>query len=169
MSKTLKKLTVLLVVTLAVIGGVLASLSATATAQTSDEDALRAEVAANSSQFIKALTTGDGELFDSLWLQSDKTSRFNTSQPFRIEGWPDVRQTYAGILSLGASGSVNLKARQLRIDILGDDVAIITSHFVLNLRPPGGTRRTITGRSTAVLEKVDGEWLRVHFHSSVLP
>ena len=168
MSKTLKKLTVLLVVTLAVIGGVLASLSATASAQSADEDALRAEVAAASSQFIKALNTGDGELFDSLWLQSDKASRFNTSQPFRIEGWPDVRQTYAGILSL-PPGSVTLNARQVRIDLLGDDVAIITSHFVLNLRLPGGTRRTITGRSSSVLEKVDGEWLRVHFHTSVLP
>lgn len=169
MTKTLKKLAFLVVLTVAVIGGILGTLSATANAQTSDEDALRAEVAANSSQFIKALTTGDKELIDSLWLQSDKTSRFNTSQPFRIEGWPDVRQTYAGILSLGASGSVTLNARQLRIDILGDDVAIITSHFVLNLRLPGGTRRTITGRSTAVLQKVDGEWLRVHFHTSVLP
>ena len=157
-----------MVISLLAVGGILGGLAATATAQTSDEDALRAEVAANSSQFIKALTTGDGELFDSLWLQSDKTSRFNTSQPFRIEGWPDVRQTYAGILSL-PEGSVTLKARQLRIDILGDDVAIITSHFVLNLRLPGGTRRTITGRSTAVLQKVDDEWLRVHFHTSVLP
>ena len=168
MSKTLKKLTILVVVSLVAVGGILGGLSVTANAQTVGEDALRAEVAAASSQFLEALNTGDGELFDSLWLQSDNASRFNTSQPFRIEGWSDVRQTYAGILSL-PTGSVTLNARQVRIDLLGDDVAIITSHFVLNLRPPGGTRRTITGRSSSVLQKIDGKWLRVHFHTSVLP
>ena len=108
MSKTLKKLTVLLMVTLAVAGGILWGLSATANAQSSDEAALRAEVAANSEQFVMALNTGDKELFDSMWLQTDETTRFNSSQPFRIEGWSDVRQTYAGILGLppGASSSM---------------------------------------------------------------
>lgn len=168
MTKTLKKLAFLMVVTVAVVGGLLGTLSATANAQTGGEDALIAEVAAASSQFLKALNTGDKELFDSLWLQSDKASRFTTSQPFRIDGWSDVRQTYAGILGF-PSGSVSLNARQVRIDLLGDDVAVITSHFVLNLRPPGGSRRTITGRASSVLQKVDGKWLRVHFHTSVLP
>ena len=102
MTKTLKKLAFLAVLTVAVIGGILGIFSATANAQTSDEDALRAEVAANSKQFVKSLNTGDKELFDSLWLQTDKVSRFNTSQPFRIDGWADVRQTYGGILGLGA-------------------------------------------------------------------
>ena len=168
MSKTLKKLTVLLMVTLAVAGGILWGLSATANAQSSDEAALRAEVAANSEQFVMALNTGDKELFDSMWLQTDETTRFNSSQPFRIEGWSDVRQTYAGILGLPPGGFI-VNVRQQRIDILGDDVAIITGHFIANIRPPGGTRRTVTGRSTAVLEKVDGKWLRVHFHTSDLP
>ena len=168
MSKTLKKLTVLLVVTLAVLGGIFGGLSAAVSAQTSDEEALKAEVAIASSEFVRALSTGDGELFDSLWLQSDNASYISSAQPFRIEGWSDVRQAYNGLLSL-PPGSVSLNARQLRIDMLGDDAAIVSSHFVLSIRPPGGSRRTINGRATGVLQKVDGKWLRVHLHASVLP
>ena len=44
MSKTLKKLTILVVLTIAVVGSILGGLSATANAQSDDEDALRAEV-----------------------------------------------------------------------------------------------------------------------------
>ena len=43
MSKTLKKLTILVVLTIAVVGSILGGLSATANAQSDDEDALRAE------------------------------------------------------------------------------------------------------------------------------
>ena len=83
MSKTLKKLTILVVLSLLAVGGTLGGLAVTANAQTVGEDALRAEVAAASSQFLKALNTGDGELFDSLWLQSDNASRFNTKPKLR--------------------------------------------------------------------------------------
>ena len=118
--------------------------------------------------FLEALNTGDGELFDSLWLQSDKPTRFSSSQPFRVDGWTDIRQTYAGLLSL-PPGGVSLSIRQQRIDLLGDDAALITGHYVITIRPPGGTSRTLNGRATGVLQKVDGKWLRVHLHTSNLP
>ncbi len=168
MSKTLKKLTILVVVSLAVIGGIWGGLSATATAQTADEDALKAEVAAATAQYVQAFNTSDGVLFDSLWLQSDKTTYFSGTQPFRVDGWPDVRQPWAGLLSL-PPGAVSLVLRQLRIDLLGDEAALGTGHFIITIRPPGGAPITINGRVTVVLEKVDGKWLRVHTHTSALP
>ena len=55
MSKTLKKLTILVVLTIAVVGSILGGLSATANAQSDDEDALRAEVEAAARQLGKPL------------------------------------------------------------------------------------------------------------------
>tara|TARA_B100001765_G_scaffold205861_1_gene162610 strand:+ start:207 stop:713 length:507 start_codon:yes stop_codon:yes gene_type:complete len=168
MSKTLKKLTILVVLTIAVVGSILGGLSATANAQSDDEDALRAEVEAVARQLGEALDISDGELFDTLWLQSDKTTYFPPSQPFRVDGWPEVRQLFAGLLGL-SPGAVNVVVRRERIDLVGDDVAIRTDHFILRIQPPGGTTRTINGRFSRVLQKVDGKWLNVHGHTSALP
>ena len=168
MSKTLKKLTILVVLTIAVVGSILGGLSATANAQSDDEDALRAEVEAVARKLGETLNTSDGELFDTLWLQSDKTTYFPPSQPFRVDGWPEVRQPFAGLLGL-SPGAVNVVVRRERIDLVGDDVAIRTDHFILRIQPPGGTTRTINGRFSRVLQKVDGKWLNVHGHTSALP
>ncbi len=81
MSKTLKKLTILVVLTIAVVGSILGGLSSTANAQIYDENALRAEVEAAARQLGEALYTSDGELFDTLWLQSDKTTYFPFPNP----------------------------------------------------------------------------------------
>ncbi len=167
MSKTLKKLTILLVVSLVAVGGILGGLSATATAQTADEDAIKAEVEAIARQFAQAISTSNADLFDSLFIQSDKTTYISSLSPFRIDGWTDVRGSFAGILSL-PPGAATLISRQGRVDMLGDDVALWTGHFVFTFAapaPPG----TINGRFTAVLQKIDGEWLRVHGHVSALP
>ncbi len=50
-----------------------------------------------------------------------------------------------------------------------DEAALGTGHFIITIRPPGGAPITINGRTTVVLEKVDGKWLRVHTHGSALP
>jgi ketosteroid isomerase-like protein len=167
-NKTLKKLTILVVVTLAVVGSILGGLSATANAQSSDEEAIKAEVLAAARQLGHALNTSDGELFDALWLQSDQTTYISATQPFRIEGWSAVRQPFAGLLRLPA-GNVSLVLRQERVDLLGDDVALFSAHFIIRIRPPGAATTTINGRVSAVLQKIDGKWLRTHTHTSALP
>ena len=99
MSKTLKKLAILVVVTLAVVGSILGGLSAKANAQSSDEAAIKAEVKAAARQLGKALNTSDGELFDTLWFHSDKVTDVSITQP---SGSKDG-QTYDSLLldSLG--------------------------------------------------------------------
>lgn len=168
MNITLKKLTILVVLTVAVVGSILVGLSATANAQSTDEEAIKAEVLAAARQLGKALNTSDGELFDTLWLQSDQTTYISVTQPFRIEGWPAVRQPFAGLLRLPA-GNVSHVLRQERIDLLGDDVALHSAHFIIRIRPPGAATITINGRVSAVLQKINGEWLRTHTHTSALP
>ena len=168
MGKTLKKLLVLLVVTLAVVGGILGGVSATANAQTADEEALKAEVLAAARQLGVSLNTSGGELFDTLWLKSDKTTYISVTQPFRVEGWLAVRQPFAGLLRLPA-GNVTHVLRQERVDMLGDDVALHSGYFIIRIRPPGASAITINGRVSAVLQKIDGKWLRIHTHTSALP
>ena len=76
------------------------SLSATATAQTSDEDAIKAELAATIRQFGQALNAGDPDLLASLFLQSEKTNAFSYSEPLRIK----VEGSFNGLLSLPPRG-----------------------------------------------------------------
>ncbi len=160
MNKSLKKLTILVLVSLMAVGGILGGLSATATAQSADEDALKAEVQAAVNQWVLAFQTSDAELFDSLYLQSDKTTYISASSPFRVDGWTDIRAFLAGFLTI----SINTMYRQSRFDFVGDDVAIHTAHWVVTAGP-----NTLTGRITEVRQKVDGEWLIVHQHLSPLP
>jgi len=168
MSKTLKKLTILTVLTIAVVGSILGGLSTTSNAQSDDEDALRAEVEAAARQLGEARNTSDGELFDTLWLQSDKTTYFPPFQRFRVDGWSKVRQPFSGLLDL-PPGAVNVVVRQEHIDLVADDVAIRTGIFIFRIRPPGGTTRTINGIFSRVLQKVDGKWINVHGNTSTLP
>lgn len=169
MNKTLKKLTLLAVVSLVALGGILGGLSATATAQSADEDAIKAEVLANTGQFVEAFNTSDIDLLETLFINSDKTTWISALAPFRVDGWDDVRSgVFARLLSL-PPGAVNLVIRQPRIDLLGENAALATGHFIINIRPPGAEPITLNGRFTAVFEKVDGKWLRVHGHTSALP
>ncbi len=131
-------------------------------------DAIKAEVEAAGRQFAQALGTADAELLASLFLQSEKTNSFSSSEPLRINGWSEVEGSFKGLLSL-PPGSVSLVPRQGRIDLLGDNAALWTGHFILNIRPPEGSPQTVNGRFTSVLQKVDGKWLIVHMHTSAVP
>ena len=135
---------------------------------TDPTDAIKAEVAAAVRQFGQALSTADAELLASLFLQSEKTNSFSSSEPLRINGWPEVEGSFKGLLSL-PPGSVSLVPRQGRVDLVGDDAALWTGHFILNIRPPGESPQTVNGRFTSVLQKVDGKWLIVHMHTSAVP
>ena len=53
-------------------------------------EAIKSEVAAAVSQFGQALNTADTELMASLFLPSEKTNRFSSSESLRINGCPEV-------------------------------------------------------------------------------
>ena len=88
---------------------------------------------------------------------------------WKIPGWPEFRYDTATLAPLeqrfllsageilGAVHHVSPSERdQLRIDLLSDEAALWTGHFILNIRPPEQPRQTVEGRITAVLQKVDG-------------
>ena len=70
-------------------------------------EAIKSEVAAAVSQFGQALSTADTELMASLFLPSEKTNRFSSSEPLRINGWSEVEGSFKELLSL-PPGSVSL-------------------------------------------------------------
>ena len=70
-------------------------------------EAIKNEVAAAVSQFGQALSTADTELMASLFLPSEKTNRFSSSEPLRINGWSEVEGSFKELLSL-PPGSVSL-------------------------------------------------------------
>lgn len=126
-------------------------------------------MAASTAQFLEAFNTSNIDLLDSVFIQTEKASWISAFGPFRVDGWDDVRSdVFARLLSL-PPGAVNLAVRQARIDMLGDDAAVSSTHWVLTIRPPGAAPITYNGRSTSVRELVDGEWLYVHGHTSLLP
>lgn len=129
---------------------------------------IKAEVEAAVRQFGQALNTADADLLASLFLQTEKTTRISHAVPLRMNGWAAVEESFKGYLGL-PPGGVSLVPRQGRTDLLGDGAAIWTGHFILSIRPPEESPRTVEGRMTVVFQKVDGEWLRVAMHSSVLP
>ena len=131
-------------------------------------DAIEAEIAATGRAFERALNTSDSDLLASLFLKSENTNIFSLSEPLQINGWPTVESSFNGLLGL-PSGSTSLVTRQARVDLLSDDTALWTGHFILDVRPPEESRQTVEGRFTVVLRKVNGEWLRVHMHTSALP
>ncbi len=63
-------------------------------------EAIKSEVAAAVSQFGQALSTADTELMASLFLPSEKTNRFSSSEPLRINGWSEVEGSFKELLSL---------------------------------------------------------------------
>jgi len=132
------------------------------------EEAIKAEVTATVHRFGQALSEADPELLASLFLQTETTYSFSSSEPLRINGWPAVEISFMGPLSLPPR-SVSLVTRQERVDLLNDATALWTAYFILNIRPPEEPRQTVEGRMTVVLQKVDGKWLRVHMHTSALP
>ncbi|MFQ5794518.1 MAG: YybH family protein [Candidatus Bipolaricaulia bacterium] len=135
-------------------------------------DTVGDEVLAVAQQFIQAFNTGDFELFASLWWQSEEATAFSDIEPFRLDGWSQIGEFWKATLGFFAQlppGSVSLSPRQPQLTLLGDDVVILTGHFVYNLQIPEGPGEGFSGRFTMVLQKIEGKWLIVHDHASVLP
>ncbi|MFQ5794519.1 MAG: YybH family protein [Candidatus Bipolaricaulia bacterium] len=135
-------------------------------------DTMEDEVLAVAQQYGQAFNTGDFELMASLWWQSEEITHFYGEEPFRQDGWSQVGEFYGSVLNFFAQlppGSVSLSFRQPRVTLLGDDVAIFTDHWVFSLQIPGGPQETAAGRATGVYQKIEGKWLIVHLHISVLP
>ena len=121
--------------------------------------------------WFKAFNTNNFELMSSLWWHSPKTSSFGPSKSgaFLGEGWDgmaeDLKSTYKQPIGTFANS-----LRHPQVMMLGDNVAIITGYNVAITNPPAVKEQTTAlVRGTFVVQKINGKWLIVHEHSSVVP
>lgn len=137
------------------------SFSSSATA--SDEEDIM-QVAEN---WFNAFNSNDYELMDSLWWHSPKLTTFGPGGTFLNQGWEE--EGWKSTLDVQA-GTFNHTLHHPQITILTDDVAIITGYnSMVYTDPITKTQSSSNIRGTFVVQKLNGKWVIVHEHSSMLP
>jgi len=158
----MRKLTVLSVCVVLVFG-----LSFSSSAMASDEE----DVLKILEDSIKAINTADTSSLSSLWVHSDKVSSFGPEKAvaFLLQGWEAVDMGNKRLTSLPA-GTFSITSHNPKVTMLGDNVALTTAYFIAVITDPSTNAQTIMqARQTLVLQKVNGKWLAVHMHASMLP
>ena len=142
--------------------------SLTVSASTEEEELL-----AIGAKFEQAFETGDLEIFEALYWHDDRLTVFwpDTNAAFRFDGWNQFQnylKRYAYYLSQLPPGTVDFEIRQPSIIMVGD-VALLTSYWIVTMPTPEGGMEVMQGRATLVCKQIEGKWLIIHEHESVLP
>jgi uncharacterized protein (TIGR02246 family) len=121
--------------------------------------------------WFKAFNTNNFELMSSLWWHSPKTTQFAPGKDgaFLTEGWDALAESLKSTYKQPV-GSYQNSMHHPQVMMLGDNVAIITSYNIAITNPPVVKEQTVAlVRGTFVVQKINGKWLIVHEHSSVVP
>ncbi len=118
-------------------------------------------------RYMQAYEKKDMETLSQSFARDEKLTAFwpDPSNPFRIEGWKEMRKSLEGYLP--AIGSMAINIRQPMVQVYGR-LAIVTCHWsfsgVVGAKPQMGS-----GRGSYVFEKRDGAWVMIHLHESAMP
>ena len=137
-----------------------------ANAASAEEEVL--QVATN---FTKAFSTSDLELMSSLHWKSPNMSKFfpGISGAFLLQGWETIGKDWKTTLE-EPPGTYMLSPRNQQATVLGKDVAVATQYLIYVFSDPTTKEQTVSQfRQTLVVQKIGGEWLIVHEHTSDLP
>jgi len=142
--------------------------SLTVTASTEEE-----ELFALGTKFEQAFETGDLKTLEDLFWHDERLTIFwpDPDTALRMDGWSQFQGYLKGMtyyLSQLPPGTVNFEIRQPSINVM-EDVAIVTSYWILTMPTPEGGMAVSQGRSTLVCKKMDGKWVIIHAHASVFP
>ena len=142
--------------------------SLTVTASTEEE-----ELFAIGIKFEQAFENGDLKTFEELFWHDERLTIFwpDPDTALRMDGWSQFQGYLKGMtyyLSQLPPGTVNFEIRQPSINVM-EDVAIVTSYWILTMPTPEGGMAVSQGRSTLVCKKMDGKWVIIHAHASVFP
>jgi len=138
------------------------------TASTEEE-----EVLALGSKFEQAFETGDLETFEELFWHDERLTVFypDPDTALRMDGWSQfqgyLKRMFYYVSQL-PPGMVNFEIRQPLINVM-EDVAIVTSYWILTMPTPEGGMVVSQGRDTLVCKKIEGKWVIIHVHASVFP
>lgn len=135
----------------------------------SDED----EIINVMKNFSKAFNTSDSELMLSLHWKSPKLSKFTPYQTtigaFLAQGWETIENDWKGTLDQ-PEGTFVTTLNKPQVTFHEGDFAVVCGLLTMTINPPAVTETTTnTLRQTLVVYKVDGKWLIVHEHTSILP
>jgi len=124
-------------------------------------------------KFEQAMETGDLETFTDLFWHDERLTVFwpEPETAFRIDGWTQMQGYLKGFttfISQLPPGAFNLESRQPSIVVL-EDVAIVTSYWVVTMLTPEGGSQAMQGRCTMVWKKIEGKWVIIHAHESLFP
>ena len=132
------------------------------------------EVLQVASNFAKAFSTSDFELMSSLHWHSPKLIKFTPSKSgaFLLQGWDAVAEDWKqGTFNAAyPKGTFGMSNHNPQVTMLGDNIAVITLYQITISNPPASKEQTVEQhRQTLVVQKIDGKWLIVHEHVSMLP
>lgn len=108
--------------------------------------------------FLSALNDADPKIVN---LFTDDATVFfpMNDKPLRATGRAEIESAFTGLFAqmANAKGKGMPPPEKLRIDMLGDDAAVVTFQT---------TNPHVTSRRTFVLRRADGVWKIVHLHGS---
>jgi len=156
-----------LVIVLVLILTLFSSLTITASAEVEEE------LLAIGTKFEQAFETGDLKIFEELFWHDERLTVFfpDPDTAFRIDGWSQFQSCLKGLtyyVSQLPPGTVNFEIRQPSINVM-EDVAILTSYWILTMPTPEGGMVVSQGRATFVCKKIEGKWVIIHVHASIFP
>ena len=142
--------------------------SLTVTASTEEE-----ELFAIGIKFEQAFENGDLKTFEELFWHDERLTIFwpDPDTALRMDGWSQFQGYLKGMtyyVSQLPPGTVNFEIRQPSINVM-EDVAILTSYWILTMPTPEGGMAVSQGRATFVCKKIEGKWVIIHAHASIFP
>lgn len=132
----------------------------------SDEE----EIIQLSKTFLKAVQIGDSKLLNSLYWKSPKISSWGPGGggAFLSQGWEEG-ESEPDTNELSATTSV-ATLHHPQVIMLGKDAAVTTVYHQWTYTNRTTQEQTFMYvRQTEVVKKIDGKWMFVHVHASILP
>ena len=142
------------------------SVAQSATAASAQEEVMQAV-----GNFIKAVNTSDYDLMSSIHLHSHTISKYYPGKEgaFISQGWEAFSITWKGMLA-DPPGTYMISPHNQQVTMLGNNVALVTQYFIYRYTNPTTKAQEISQfRSSLVFQKIKGEWLIVHEHTSEFP
>lgn len=125
----------------------------------------REEVAAADERVIKAINERNADAVASLFAEDGVL--ISARYPFRIDGRQAIRAFFAATFQ--AFSTVRLATRQSDIRVYGENIAVLAAYYTFTGIDAAGKAAVVHARAALTWVKINGQWLIVMDHGSMLP
>lgn len=119
-------------------------------------------VVATFNALLDGIRAADVDIVTNIYWNSPQLVLFNSNGSV-TKGWRQLRENRTS--SYANLKDVKLDVRDLRVQMLGRDAALITCLWTQS-QTVRGTSETASGRMTIVFRRIAGEWKAIHLHTS---